>query len=496
MSDDLSDQEKQNVDSLLKFMTEDLGYTMDYAKEQLIGNIKYPYKEDGFFKPVFKTAYGQQIKIKEIPDYIGYATYIKDTMYIKSNDAYTYYWDTTHYKHATHTMLHNICLKRTMYKAEPIQLDNFKKQLLSLSYADIAELYPPKRMINLKNGVLDVSNAKLSKHDPVNFFRYVLDHEYDPDADCPNFKKFLRFVFNDNNDLYDLTFEIFGYCLIGGDPVAHKAFVLHGDGRNGKSTWLYALRTLLGPANASAVSMRLLGKPFSMIQMDGKLANIVEESPAEIDPEDFKNIVGGGLVTAAHKGKPEFSLKIDSRLFFATNKLPRFNDTSIGIKDRLLIIPFDRYINAEERDHGINNKIHGEMSGIINMSLHGLRNFLNRGCKFKRIKAVDEMLNIYINESDSVHQWAEEYLEWTGNDIDFCSTDAVYKHYLREMDEFHQRPVGLNEFRRRVNKKYLQLYGQNGDEFKEYGLRRATIEGQRKCGARRVKGPSLLNTVW
>ncbi len=495
MSDHLSDQEKQTTQQLLDFMTGELGWSLEDAKKQLTSQVKYPYKDDGFFKPIFKSAYGQEIKVKEIPDYMGYASYIKDVMHIKSNDAYTYYWDKTHYKHATQIMLHNICLKETMHKAEPAQLDNFKKQLMALSYADVTELQPPKGLINLANGVLDVKKVTLFEHDPAHFFRYVLEHDYDASTDCPNFKKFLKFVFNGNKDLFDLTFEIFGYCLMGGDPMAHKAFILHGDGRNGKSTWLYALKALLGTANTSAVSMKLLGRPFSMIQMDGKLANIVEESPAEIDPEDFKNVVGGGWVTAAHKGKPEFSLKIDSRLFFATNRLPRFNDTSIGIKDRLLIIPFNRYITAEERDYKIYSKIAKEMPGIINMSLAGLERFVARGCKFERIKAVEDMLGMYINESDSVYQWAEDHLEWTGSKDDFCITDEIYKHYIRKMDEYRQRAVGLNEFRRRIGRKYFQMYEENGVKFDKNTSGRTMVSGARKFGAWCVKGP-LGHNAW
>lgn len=476
-----------NVSEIIDFYVKDLGKTREEAI-QIVGlNNKYPSKDNGFFTPQFKLLEnGTRVQNGEKPNYTEYAHYIKDTYHTKSDDAYCYVWNGTHYDYATFTFLDNLCLRETKYKVTPPQLGNFKKHLMAASYTVADNLVTPIGKINMVNGVLDVKTKKLEPHNPNYFFRYCLKHKYDANAQCPNFMKFLNFVFGDSSILPALTLEIFGYCLLGGDPVTHKAFLLYGEGRNGKSTWLDTLRELLGYHNTAAVSMKLLGKPFSMVQLDGKLANIVEESPAEIDPEDFKNIVGGGMVTASHKGKPEYQLKVDSRLFFATNKLPRFNDASSGIRERLLILPFNRYISEQDRDTDIKNKLKKEIPGIINMVLHALDDFVDRKYKFPRLTELDKVLDEYIKESDSVHSWAFEFLEFTDSLNDFVVTNELFKKYVANCSEFHIRPVGINEFRRRIKKVYTTLYTSRGNLFNDSTDGRKTNEKNTLRGAKRI----------
>lgn len=475
-----------NLTEIIDFYVNDLGKTREEALEIIGLENKYPSRSNGFFVPQYKYIDGNKIKIGEKPNYIEYADYFKDHYNTKSDDGFCYVYNGTHYDFATNTYLDQLCIKETKSKTTPAQLNNFRKMVYANSFCKMNGLVPPIGKINMKNGVLDIKTSKIEPHNPKYFFRYCLGYDYDPTAACPHFIKFLKYIFGDESILPALTFEIFGYCLLGGDPVTHKAFLLYGEGRNGKSTWLDILRELLSHENTAAVSMKLLGKPFSMVQLDGKLANIVEESPAEIDPEDFKNIVGGGMVTASHKGKPEYQLKIDSRLFFATNKLPRFNDATTGIKDRLLIIPFNRYIKEADRDTDIKNKLKREIPGIINMALASLTDFIDRGYKFPRLDELDKVLDEYINESDSVHTWSKEFLQWTNDENDFVETTDLFKKYFTHAKEFNIRPVGINEFRRRIKKYYSAQYQGNNIEFTDDNAGRKMVHGNRLRGAKRI----------
>jgi putative DNA primase/helicase len=238
-----------------------------------------------------------------------------------------------------------------------------------------------------------------------------------------------------------------GYALLGGDPVAHRAFAFYGEGRNGKSTLLDVILELLGKENVSAISMKNLDKPFSAVMLDGKMANIVEESPTKIDAEAFKNIVSGGYVTAAHKGKPEYDLKVNARLFFACNKLPIFRDSTVSIKDRLIFVPFVNYIKKHQRDTGIKARLGREIEGILNFAIEGLDRYLAEG--FTEPRASEELMHEYQVESDAVFAWADEFVEVTFDKNDTVMTRQAYNSYLTYCVDARQREASMPGFSRR-----------------------------------------------
>ena len=73
-----------------------------------------------------------------------------------------------------------------------------------------------------------------------------LDVLYDPEADCPAFKKLLSDSFQADEYLISYVKGILGYCLTG-HTNRQEVYILHGSGANGKSTLLNAITHVLGP---------------------------------------------------------------------------------------------------------------------------------------------------------------------------------------------------------------------------------------------------------
>lgn len=425
ISENLSETEQKEKDLAKLYPTKKLGFhTMKYVGE----------------RQVF------------VPDYNGYADYIRDEIHMIANDKFVYRYDGKKYKYVGKIELDKLCFDLTNREVKPENVGKFNKTTLANCFLEHDDFHPPEGFINLKNGILDLKTGELSPHSPKYYFKSCLNHNYDPAAECPEFMKFLDYVFEGDQELVKLTAECFGYTLMGGTPVSHKAFMLFGEGRNGKSTWLDTLVELIGYDNKSSVSMKNLDKPFSMVRLDGKLANIVEESPYKIDPEAFKNIVSGGSVSAAHKGKDEYDLRVKARLFFAANKFPSFQDASVGNRERLIIIPFKKFIKPEDRDTDIQNKLNKEMSGILNFALLGLEMLRERKFKFIQSKASKDIFEEYIEETDSVIRWFKEYIKFTGDKSDFCAVKNLYMAYKNDCAFDSVRPVGKTEFGRRLAK--------------------------------------------
>lgn len=408
--------------------------------------IDFPSASYGFIQPGDNNG-------RAVPMYYELADYLIKRRGFKTIGKYNWIYDKTHYVQISDEMLGKIIIDLTHKKASPSWVTNFVKITRFNAQINRDDFKTPQGLLNVANGVVDIKNKTLLPHTDAFHFKYVTPIEFNSDAQCPNFMNFLDFVFQGDKELIDVTAEIYGYCLLGGDPFLHKAFVLLGDGRNGKSTWLHVLRCLLGHDNCSSVSMGLLNKPFSAVSLEGKLANITGELPnGKIDSETFKTAVGGEFLTAAHKGKDEFGLKCEARFVFACNDMPRFGDATTGMWEKLYMMPFGRYITENERDPGIFKQLENELSGVLNFALDGLSSLIKRR-KLPKISSTDKILNDYRAESDSVYEFYNDRLEICApnNIIRLWNTDVhkIYENYCRNS---RRMPTNPNEFSKRLRR--------------------------------------------
>jgi putative DNA primase/helicase len=88
-------------------------------------------------------------------------------------------------------------------------------------------------LLNLQNGSLDLRTGKLRAHDRADHITKMAPIEFDPDADCPTWCRFLREVFDDNPALIRFIRRAAGYSLTG---ITNERclFFLHGRGRSGR----------------------------------------------------------------------------------------------------------------------------------------------------------------------------------------------------------------------------------------------------------------------
>jgi len=171
---------------------------------------------------------------------------------------------------------------------------------------------PPVHLINLKNGIYDLETDTLEPHSPEYFFFNQLPVEYDPEADCPKIKKFLKEVAASEEDV-DVLEEIAGYCLYRSYPI-HKALMLVGEETN----------------------------RFATAALFGKLANIYPDLSDKSLTQTgiFKMLTGGDLIEAEKKFKDSFKFVNYAKLLFSCNKLPSTFDDTEAFFRRWIILTF------------------------------------------------------------------------------------------------------------------------------------------------------------
>jgi putative DNA primase/helicase len=143
-------------------------------------------------------------------------------------------------------------------------------------------------------------------------------------------------------DSWILLFEIIGYCLYPAYPF-NKAFMLVGDGSNGKSTFLRLVKEILGEGNVTGQSLQdLCLYRFAQAELYHKLANIFADIPSKPIGYAgwFKILTGEDAASAPRKFKSSLYFKNYAKLLFSANELPQVADMTDAFWRRWIVIDF------------------------------------------------------------------------------------------------------------------------------------------------------------
>ena len=281
-------------------------------------------------------------------------------------------------------------------------------------------------LVNVRNGLLDIRNMSFKEHTPSYLSTVQLNVEYNPQVDCPQFKKFLNEVLDCK--LIPLVQEIVGYLLTT-NTASQKAFVFWGPARTGKSTLLWVVEyLLLGKKNVSNIPWQEIGDKFKTAELLGKLANVFSDLPSKsIDDTGIFKVVTGEDYLMAEK-KNTFKFKPFARLVFSCNELPRnYVDRTESFYRRLIIVPFNRQIEKSKIDKALKYKFQREKEGILNWALEGLKRLYENNFEFSENELTDGVKKEYKRENNNVISFVEECCEI--DSLFSCSRIEIYEAY-------------------------------------------------------------------
>lgn len=308
-------------------------------------------------------------------------------------------------------------------------------------------------LIAFKNGIYDIATDKFMDFKPDMVITNKINFNYNPNAESEVVDKLLDRLAVNDSDVRSLLEEAIGYCFFRRNELG-KAFILSGDGANGKSTFLDIIKTLLGEDNISSLDLGELGDRFKTAELFGKLANIGDDIGDEFiaNPAIFKKLVTGERTSVERKGKDPFEFNNYSKMLFSANSIPRIKDKTGAVQRRLIIVPFEAKFTANDPDYDpyIKYKLRTDsaMEYLILLGIAGLKRVLaNR--KFsepqkvlKELKEYEEVNNPIIgfindNESDIINQ----------------STNDVYKIYAEYCLSNGMNAMSKIEFSKQIKKR-------------------------------------------
>lgn len=293
-------------------------------------------------------------------------------------------------------------VRRLVRKTKRHQISEAINYIKIQSYVNRTEFDKDLDIINVNNGLLNIKTGELQPHTPKYLSSVRIPVTYDPGAKCPQVNKFFDEVVSASDR--GLIEEFFGYCLYRIYSI-EKAFMLLGDGRNGKSTTLNLLRAFLGANNWSAVSLfQLTSDRFAASSLYDKLANIYPDLPdkAVTDSGMLKMLTGNDALTIQRKHGPLFEFVNYAKMIFSANKLPKTYDDSNAYFSRWIIINFPNSYIGIDADRNLIDKLSTkeELSGLLNLAIAGLKRLLDK--RDFTDGTVDEMRERYTRMSDSL----------------------------------------------------------------------------------------------
>lgn len=272
-------------------------------------------------------------------------------------------------------------------------------------------------LIAFKNGVLNIADNSFGEFSPEYIITNKIPHNYNPDASNELLDDVMNKLACNDDVVLSLLYQSVGYCFYRRNEL-RKSFFLLGEKRNGKSTFLDMLQTLLGEDNVANLDLCEIGHEFKTAELNGKCANIGDDINDEwvSNTATFKKVVSGDVITVAKKGKDPFKLRSFAKFFFSANSLPRLGrgKDSKAVLDRLVIIPFDAKFSKNDAgyDPFIKYKLRTEevMEALIAKAIPALVEVLSNQ-EFAHSTKVDENLLEFEKSNNPLLCFCEELTE-------------------------------------------------------------------------------------
>lgn len=330
--------------------------------------------------------------------------------------------------------------QRTAAKVEAAQRMARARPELQASPSDF-DRHP--MLLNVRNGVLDLTTGALRPHDPSLLLSQMAGVAYDPTATAPQWDAVLAHVQPDPHMRAYLQ-RVSGYSATG-DTGEQVFFVHQGPGANFKSQYLVVMQAILGDYNQIMPRSTLLAKsgegiPTDIARMVGKRFLQASETNKGrvLDEEVIKNLNGDEGVVARHLYGKEFEYAPTGKIHYVTNHLPRVSDAD-SIWRRLHLIRWRVVIPEEQKIRGLGRMLaRDEGPGILNWIVQGALAWQQLGSLGQPDSARADVA-AYRSDADELGEFIDDHIVRTaGGRAPIATIYSAYSRWVTEAGLGHR----------------------------------------------------------
>ena len=352
---------------------------------------------------------------------------------------------------------------------------------------NISELDQNQYILPVNNGVVNLRKGELEEHNPEYYYTQHLQWNYNPEAKCEHWLKFLSDITNEDKELMDYLARCVGYSLTG--LVSEQVlFFLYGEGRNGKSTFVETVQYLLSHFAAKSPVELIIPQKTNQISCDlanlrGKRFTVTSELPENqrLDEAKVKDYTGGDILTAQFKFGNPFNFKPSFKLWLYGNYKPNIKGNDVGIWRRFKLIPLLTEVPKNKIDRDLPKKLQAEIEGILAWAVSGCVRWFEGGMNEPEVVKV--ATEEYKQDQDHIANFVDTCLDIKGGEFFGVRASEMFAEYKKWCEVTGMRwPKDIQKFKPAMEKfiaSYTEKYpdltscksGRKGDARYWFGFR-------------------------
>lgn len=321
-------------------------------------------------------------------------------------------------------------------------------------------------LFNVPNGTLDLCTGVLRPHSRDDGITHMGGVEYDEKAECPLWKGFLHTVFAGDQSLIAFAQRMAGYGMTG-NTREQCLFFLYGHGKNGKSTFMEVLCSVLGDYSMRTPSETLIkskqsgGIPNDVARLRGARFVVSKEveQGVRLAENQVKDLTGGDTITARFLHGEWFDFRPVMKLFMYGNHKPVIHGQDEGIWRRIRLVPFTVQIPHPVEDFAA-MLLAAEGPGILRWCVEGCMQWQVSGLQVPQ--AVEEGTKEYRTEMDLFGEFFnDKYRVGPGK----VQMENVYIEYQGWCGMTGERPMTQRQLNQRLVERGFEKVRSNGKWF-------------------------------
>lgn len=314
--------------------------------------------------------------------------------------------------------------------------------------ANIFDKHP--ELFNCLNGIYNLDTGEFIEHNEKTkelYLTKISNVNYNPSAKCERFIKFIEEIFsnyNHNKSIVSYFKKSLGY-LISGYTNRQSFYFFHGEGANGKTTLIEALKSVVGEYSIT-FSKNILTNKNSVItgeiykELKGRRFINVNEfvGTDRINENILKQLTGNDTLRIEIANNMVLEDRLPSKFIGITNNLPKAADGGHSLFRRMQLVVFKKIFTELEIDRDLIFKLQQEKDGIFNWLVEGYQEYKQDGKIKFPMELSKESILLRTDLVGVKHSKAMDLIYINEN---FLLGPATLSHYMKEM----YSPYGFNQ---------------------------------------------------
>jgi putative DNA primase/helicase len=279
-----------------------------------------------------------------------------------------------------------------------------------------------------------LEKGNLLNHIPNLYITKQVSTNYNPEAKCPLWMKFLKEITCGDKELQEYLQMAVGYSATGYTSEQVLFYIIGNRGMNGKSLFLTTIQKVLGDYAASARSNIFTSKNDSSIEhsladlFGARFVTLIETGNEVINEVVLKKITGEDILPARYLYQEGFNFSPTWKIWVASNEMLSLKEAGDATFRRIRVIPFNADF-YQTYDNQLSEKFKNEYEGILTWIIQGAVKWFNNGKQLFVPDVVELETVKYRDDQDSRHMFLHRCTEFDLNSE--VGLETMYEEYTK-----------------------------------------------------------------